>query len=153
MPKAYIATPFSSKMVNKKHGMCGEIVDNGYKNFLESIESIVKSTGFSTFLPHKASLWSSRSSINLDEFNKRTFEEITSSDLFIAYPERSIGVCVEIGWAMAHKKKVILLVKESYDIGLMFPALNLVADIDIIKFKDISDLRTKLKTCLEKVKK
>jgi len=153
MPKAYIAAPFSSKMENKKHGMYGEIVDEEYKTFLKTIESIVKDSGFSTFLPHRdTSSWGTTPNINLDEHNKKTFEEIASSDLFVVYPERSRGVCIELGWAIAHKKKIVLLVKEDYDMGLMLPALSLMVDIDMIKFKDITDLKSKLKTCLDKVR-
>lgn len=72
--------------------------------------------------------------------------------MFIAYPERSRGVCVELGWVMAHKKKIILLVEEDYDMGLMLPNLKLVGNIDIIKFRDVLDLKSKLKKCLEMVK-
>lgn len=72
MPKAYIAAPFSSKMANRKHGLYGEITDDKYKNFLETIESVVRDAGFSTFLPHRnASAWGSRPNINLDEHNKK----------------------------------------------------------------------------------
>ena len=153
MPKAYIAATFTSKMGNKKHGVYGEITDENYKNFLESIESVVKNEGFSTTLPHRdLSNWGSIPSLDFHELTKKYFDEIDSSDVFIAYPEKGRGVHVELGWAIANKKRIILLFKEGFDLGTMIPWLEAVARIDIIKFKDLSDLKVKLKKCLNKIR-
>ncbi len=153
MPKVYIAAPFTSKMSNKKHGFYGEITDEKYKNFLETIESVVKDEGFSTILPHRdLTLWGSMPNVKLHEVTKKYFDEIDSSDIFISFPERGRGTHVELGYAIANKKRIILLFKEGFYLGTMIPGLSAVADIDIIKFKDISDLKVKLRECLKKIK-
>jgi len=153
MPKAYIAAPFTSKMTNKKHGFYGEVTDENYKTFLETIDSVVKSEGFSTTLPHRdLSDWGAIPDINIQEITKQYFDEIDSSDVFIAYPEKGRGTHVELGWAIARKKRIILLFEQNFYLGTMIPGLGAVADIDIIKFKDIPDLKKKLKECLRKIK-
>ncbi len=153
MPKAYIAAPFTSKMSNKKHGFYGEITDENYKNFLKTIESVVKSEGFSTMLPHRdLTLWGTVPNVNINEVTKKYFDEIDSSDVFIAYPERGRGVHVELGWAIARKKRIILLFEKDFYLGTMIPGLGAVANIHIIQFKDVSDLKTKLSECLKKIK-
>jgi len=154
MPKAFISAPFTSKMVNKKHGLYGEISDSDYKKFLEDIESVVKNEGFSTVLPHRdISFWGAASNLDLGECDKKYFDEIVSSDIFIAYPEKSRGVHIELGWAIAHKKRIILLVKDGFDLGTVIPGLKAVAKIDIISFKNMPDLKIKLKKCLGRIKK
>lgn len=153
MPKAFIAAPFTSKMSNKKHGLYGEISDSDYKKFLEDIESVVKDEGFSTFLPHRdISCWGTDPNIDLGECTKKALDEIASSDIFITYPEKSRGVHIELGWAIAHKKRIVLLIRDGFDLGTVIPGLTSVAEIDIIEFKDISDLKTKLKNCLKKIR-
>jgi nucleoside 2-deoxyribosyltransferase len=153
MPKAYIAAPFTSRMANKKHGIYGELSDSDYKKFLLDIESIVKSEGFSTVLPHRdISFWGKPPNLDLGECNKKYFDEINSSDIFIAYPEMSRGVHIELGWAIAHKKRIVLLVKEGFDLGTVIPGLKAVAKMDIISFKDMRELEIKLKKYLHKVK-
>ena len=153
MPKAFISAPFTSKMSNKKYGLYGEIPDGDYKRFLEDIETIVKNGGFSTFLPHRdISFWGRVPNLDLGECDKKYFDEIASSDIFIAYPERSRGVHIELGWAIAHKKRIVLLVRDGFDLGTVITGLKSVAEIDIISFKDIPDLEIKLKNCLKKIK-
>jgi len=153
MSKAFIAAPFTSKMSNKKHGLYGEISDTDYKKFLEDIESVVKDEGFSTFLPHRdISSWGTTPNVNLGECTKKAFDEIAASDIFITYPEKSRGVHIELGWAIAHKKRIVLLIKDGADLGTVIPGLKSIAEIDIISFKDISDLKIKLKNCLKKIK-
>jgi len=153
MQRVYIAAPFTSKMANKKHGFYGEIVDDKYKNFLETIESVVKNEGFSTILPHRdLTSWGAMPNVNIHEITKKYFDEIDSSDIFIAYPEKGRGTHVELGWAIARKKRIILLFEEDFYLGTMIPGLGAVADIDIIQFKDIPDLKIKLRECLKRIK-
>src|SRR3989344_60337 len=118
MARAYIAAPFTCKMSDKRHGLYGEITDTDYKSFLEAIENIIKSLGISTFLPHRdIGKWGSIPNMSLDYTTKRYFEEIDDSYIFIAYPEKSGGVRIELGWALATNKKIILLLPEGFDMG------------------------------------
>lgn len=151
MPKAYITAPYTSKSFFESPQLHGElIIDTAYRNFLETIEATVKSCGLETFLPHKDLHKWGDVYIDPKEMGKKSLEVVTSSDVIVAYPERSVGVNIELGWASLLKKKIILLVNERDDIHLMHAGLNGVTNSEIIKFRDIVDLKTKLRECLLK---
>lgn len=60
------------------------------------------------------------------------FEEMQESDLVIAFPEDSMGVAVELGWASALKKKVVLILNEKDKSSPLIRALNTVTDVEKI---------------------
>jgi deoxyadenosine/deoxycytidine kinase len=148
MPKAYIAAPFTSKSIFKAPQVYGKIVDTAYRNFLETIEATVKSCGLETFLPHKDLHKWGDVYIDPKEIGKLSLENLSRSDLVIAYPEKSVGVNIELGWASLLNKKIIVLVNENDEVSLMYVGLKGVTASEIIKFRDIVDLKTKLRECL-----
>lgn len=152
MPRAYIAAPFSSKMTNKKHGEYGEVNDPDYRKFLEDIEAVVKAAGFETFLPHREiGFWGTIPNLTLEDCCVRYFEEISDADIFVGYPEKSRGVHIELGWALANKKRIVLLMRDGFDLGTVIPGLSAVADVEIINFSDFEDMKAKLKAHLQKM--
>ena len=153
MQKVYISAPFTSRMENTKYGPYGEITDEEYKKFLETIEAVVKEAGFSTVLPHRdISFWGKSPDLDLEECTKKYFDEISSSDLFVIYSEPgSRGSHIELGFAIANKKRIILLTGDDCDIGTVIPGLGSVAKIKIIRFKDLPDLKLRLKECLNNI--
>lgn len=148
MPRIYIAAPYTSKSVFKAPQVYGKIVDAAYRNFLETIEATVKSCGFETFLPHRDLHKWGDVYIGPEEVGKKSLEVLTSCDVIVAYPERSVGVNIELGWASLLKKKIIILINERDEISLMHVGLSGVTNSEIIKFRDIVDLRTRLRECL-----
>jgi deoxyadenosine/deoxycytidine kinase len=149
MSKAYITAPYTSKSSFKTPQVYGKIIiDTAYRNFLETIEATVKSCGLETFLPHKDLHKWGDICVDPKEMGKKSLEVVTSSDVIVAYPERSVGVNIELGWASLLKKKIILLVNERDDVSLMHAGLNGVTNSEIIKFRDIVDLKAKLRECL-----
>jgi len=149
MPKAYITAPYTSKSNFKAPQTYGKlIIDTAYRNFLETIEATVKSCGLETFLPHKDLHKWGDTCIDPEEMGKKALEVVSSSDVIVAYPEQSICVNIELGWASLLKKKIIVLVNERDNVNLMHAGLNGVTDSEIIKFRDIVDLKTKLKESL-----
>ena len=149
MPKAYITAPYTSKSILESPQAYGKlIIDTAYRNFLETIEATVKSCGLETFLPHKDLHKWGDVYIDPKEIGKKSLEILTSSDVVVAYPERSVCVNIELGWASLLKKKIILLVNEREDVSLMHAGLNGVTNSEIIKFRDIVDLKTKLRGSL-----
>ena len=51
--KAYIAAPFGSRAKSIPSRVYGEITDDEYISFLETIEMVVKERGLETHLPHR----------------------------------------------------------------------------------------------------
>ncbi len=135
-------------MPNNSSAVHGKITDTSYMNFLDMIESIVKERGLETFLPHRDLHNWGTANVNEQEIGKKSIEELKSSDVIIAYPEQSVGVNIELGWASAFKKKILILLNENSRVSVMHSGLNGVTDSKIIKFRDITDLRTKLRAAL-----
>ena len=153
MPKAYIAAPFTEKSVDKiKTQVYGEIKDISYRNFLEVIENALKETGFETFLPHRdIQKWGSIY-IEPTIVVKKSLEALNSCDLLVTYPEKSAGANIELGWASAFNKKIIVLIHEREMPSLMQIGLEGLNDTKILRFRDITDLRFKLRECLSNFK-
>lgn len=150
--KAYIAAPYTSKSVTQNNLSHGKITDSSYLNFLDSIESVVRASGVQTFLPHRDLHNWGEADLTEEEIGRKSMEELKNSDLLIAYPEESVGVNIELGWASAFKKKILILINENSRISIMYLGLKGVTDSKIIRFKGIMDLRTKLREELVSLK-
>ncbi len=150
--KAYISAPFTSKSIAQSNPHRGEINDTSYMNFLDLIESVLRSLGFQTFLPHRDLHNWGKDKLAEGEVGRRSMEELKNADLLVAYPEQSVGVNIELGWASAFKKKVLILLNENDRISIMHSGLVGVTDSKIIRFRDIMDLRMKLSEELSNIK-
>lgn len=146
--KAYITAPYTGKSVIKHGQVYGEIKDQAYKNFLETIEAIVRNLGFSTFLPHRDIHKWGVVYIDPKEVYEKVMEAMKSADIVIAYPEASTGAKVDIGLAAMLKKKIIIILNKNDEVSLTYEGLKSVTDITIVKFSDIFDLKIKLQSSL-----
>jgi nucleoside 2-deoxyribosyltransferase len=73
----------------------------------------------------------------------KAYEEIDSSDVilfFVDKKEISEGMLLEVGYCIAKKKKIILLIKDSVEKHILKRNID-----NKIEFKDIDDLANKLK--------
>jgi len=154
MPIAYITAPFTEKSFSKdKTHAYGEIKDMSFRNFLESIESVLKEFGFSTYLIHRDLHQWGKIYIEPEDAMKCAFEVIKGCDLFVAYPEYSKGPNVELGMASALKKRSIIIQSGKEKLSLVHAGLNCLSPTSIIKFKDIMDMKEKLRSELSKHEK
>lgn len=148
MPKAYIAAPYTSKIIRIKNPPHDEIRDISYINFLEVIETSVKACGFNTFLPHRDLHQWGKKILSPEDIVNESLKELSSSDVLIAYPEKSDGVNIELGWASLLKKKIIILINERDKTSIMHKGLKGITDSRIVKFRDIMNLKQQLRDCL-----
>jgi nucleoside 2-deoxyribosyltransferase len=147
-PKVYIAAPFTDKTNFHNPKVYGEIKNISYRNFLDVIESIIKEFGFQTFLPHRdIHKWGSVY-IEPNVVAKKSLEALSSCDILITYPEKSAGANIELGWASAFNKKIILIVQEKESPSLMQLGLDGLTNTNVIRFKDIMDLKIKLRNTM-----
>ena len=151
MARAYIAAPFTGKTSKKSDRPYGKIGDKEYIRFLESIEDILREFSFTVILPHKYVYRWGDSNFEPNVLIERALENLKMCDLLVAYPEKSRGANVLIGWATLLKKKIIILLHEGDDISIVFSGLNSLTETRIIMFKDLSDLKIKLNEQLKKM--
>ena len=147
--KVYIAAPFSS-MTEKTNDerLYGELKNVNYIRFLERIENVAKECGHETYLPHRDLNNWGRTYIEPPETVKGCYVAVASCDVFVAYPGKSRGVHVEVGWASALKKPILLLLGPEDDSSLITLGLNSVSRTELIKFRDIEDLEAKFRVAL-----
>jgi len=82
---------------------------------------------------------------------KLDLEEIKKCDLFVAMPGNpaSGGVHVELGWASALNKEILLLLKENSHYSPLVTGLHKVSKAKIIYFKNQADLLDRIKRAFE----
>lgn len=149
MSNAYITAPFTEKSIIKgREHIYGEIKEQSFKNFLDAIEGVLKEFGFSTFLPHRDIHKWGEIYIEPKEVMKQAFEAISKCDLFVTCPEYSKGPNVELGMAVALKKKSIIIQNENEKLSLVHAGLDSLAPTSIIRFRDIMDMKEKLRETL-----
>ena len=113
------------------------------KRKLEEVSSILEKNGHQTVLYFRdKENWQTRN-FPPGKVIKEAFEEIRKCDAvlaFIDHKETSEGALLEIGYAKALNKKIILLISEKH------PSLTLEAISDkLIKFSSFKELNKKLR--------
>jgi nucleoside 2-deoxyribosyltransferase len=108
--RIFLASPFTHYLIRDADG--SHRLDPDLHALLLRIESALTEAGHSLFLSQRreefgAKLWSAHQCTPFD------FLEMQCSDCVIAIPDKSYGVHVEIGWATAMGKPVLLVVDES----------------------------------------
>jgi len=126
----------------------GELKDPKYIHFLEEIEKVVKESGHETHLPHRDINKWGRIYLQPAETVSGCYDAIAACDIFIAYPGKSRGVHVEMGWASSLGKRIILLLDAHEKPSLIVSGLHAVSKTEILEFQNIEDLKVKLKLAL-----
>jgi hypothetical protein len=150
MPKVFIIAPFTEKASVSGDGY-GPIKDMSFRNFLETIEATIRECGLETnFLYRNPYQWGEKKLIP-QQVVQSVYDGVQVCDVLVAYPERSSGVNMVIGWASMLKKKVVILLNERDRVSIAYAGLDAITDKAIVKFRDISDLKIKLKDTLNKI--
>ena len=127
--KIFIACPIS-KYINGK-----EFTNNDFKLFIEKLYTLCQEFVPNVFL-----------ALRREEFGKKLmtdictvldFNEISSSDWIIAIPEDSMGVAVELGWAMVLKKRTILLLDKSQRYTPLISGMGDITDTTVIFYDHV----------------
>ncbi len=106
--------------------------------------------GFSTFLPHRDIHQWGGVYIEPEDVMKKVFDAIKECDLFVTCPEYSKGPNVELGMAIALKKKSIIIQNENEKLSLVHAGLKGLAPTTIVRFRDIMDMKNKLREAINK---
>lgn len=153
MSLAYITAPYTEKSVIKgKDHIYGKIKDQSFINFLNVIESVVEEAGFKTFIPHRDIHQWGKIYIEPEDVMKQVWRVIKECDLVVSYPEHSRGPNVELGMAISLNKKSIILQHENDRVSLVHAGLNSITPTIIVKFRDLMDMKAKLREALIKFK-
>ncbi len=78
-------------------------------------------------------------------------EKIKDSSILVAFPGNppSGGVHIELGWASALEKRIILLLEENGTYSNLVLGLNTVSPVQTIRYKNVDDAIPQLEVCLQ----
>lgn len=151
MPKIYFSAPYTSKAEKRKDAEgYGQIKDREYAKFLQRITNVMIECGYSVILPHKYVYEWGNTHFDAKAVVSRAFQSLSTCDILVALPEKSMGVNVLIGWASMMRKKVIILLWEDQDISVVYAGLGFLSETKILKFKNEQELEEKLRNELKK---
>jgi len=142
--RIFLAAPFS----NVYRSRLGK-VDSRFRKRLETIIKLIMKEGHDVISAHLRENWG-QNLMPPSEFVPLDFNLIKECDLVIAYiSDQPSGVYVELGWASALKKKIIVLTDQPISqLSPLVQELPRITQAVIISFKDENDLLMKLAALL-----
>lgn len=140
--KVFLAGPFKG-IVNPNTG----VIDESEKQKILNLISFFEAKGFSVHNAHKREEWG-RVYMSPEECTETDFNEIASCDLFVGFPGSppSPGTHIEIGWASALQKPIILLLEEGREYACLVTGLHIIANVTVIPFKREDDYIQKIES-------
>jgi len=128
----FICFPFS-QLIDKKTG----IVCEEQQKFLANLRMALVKEGHEVFLAHYREKWGKELMGPL-ECTVDDFRQMKSTDLVIAFPGDPIsgGVHIELGWASALNKKIVMFLKDGVEYSPLILGLSTVTETDTIYYKE-----------------
>ncbi|MFI1964567.1 hypothetical protein ACH429_10660 [Streptomyces pathocidini] len=89
---------------------------------------------------HRRELWGAEL-MGPDECTELDQKEIEKADVFVGFPgvPASPGTHIEIGWASAFGKPIVLLLEEGEDYAFLVRGLRSVATVEYVHYKNVPD--------------
>lgn len=133
----FLASPFSQFCEGEED----VIVKNRW--FFEKITKILKELNVDYFCSQEREEWGEKY-ISPDESIKEDVNGIKQCDLFIGIPGNPIsgGVHVEIGWASAFSKKMILFLEKNIEYSPMVLGLPSICDCKFVFYDNLISDKT-----------
>ncbi len=116
--KIFIACPISKHFEKNK-------MDEDYQIFIKELYNYIKKRYENVFLALEREKYG-QEKMSGEVCTPLDYKEMKDTDILIAIPEDSMGVAVEIGWASALRKNIILILDKKYK------ASPLVKNIDTV---------------------
>ncbi|MDX7999244.1 nucleoside 2-deoxyribosyltransferase [Xenorhabdus sp. Reich] len=130
MKKMFLAGPFKSLVDPDTHIM-------SHKNIkqLQSIIEYFEERGWSVHCAHKREKWG-REFMTPVQCTLIDYEEISQCDYFVAFPgiPASPGTHIEMGWASAMKKPVVLLLEENEEYAFLVQGLGEITSVKTLRY-------------------
>jgi nucleoside 2-deoxyribosyltransferase len=111
-----------------------------------------ESLGAKVYNAHRRESWGANF-LGAEECTKLDYTEISQSDLFVAYPGVPVspGTHVEIGWASALGKPMVLFLERDKKHTFLVTGLTTIANIEFIYFDDPSEVMEQLPDAVDRV--
>jgi len=156
--KVYIAAPYRAESDVTKNTatperMYGKIWEPQYIRFLERLEKVIQEYSFSTCLPHRDEGKWGEIYLPAREIAKICFNHVDSSDIIVALPGHSRGVHLELGYATALNKILIICLEDSEVESTLTPGLSQKTGTTFIRYRNERDLISQLRKVFRRLYK
>lgn len=118
--KIFIACPISKYLT--LDGM-----DKDFENFIKKVYKICCNYSDNVFLALEREKYGKNKMYGSD-CTIADYNEMKTTDILVAIPEDSMGVSVEIGWASAMKKKIVVFCDKKYHQSELIKSINSIVD-------------------------
>jgi nucleoside 2-deoxyribosyltransferase len=139
MKRLFLAGPFKA-LVSKETQIMSEDNIKQFSNIIEYFEKI----NWSIHCAHKRESWGKKF-MTPTQCTRIDYDEIDKCDYFIAFPgiPPSPGTHIELGWASAMKKNIILLLEEGEEYAYLVQGLGEISTIRELRYNTEQGVDTK----------
>lgn len=146
MNKIFIACPFIKYVKGQ------EFINNNYRKFTEDLHALCLEYASEVFLALKREDYGAKPLQNYS--CAIDLEELESSDIIVALPDDSMGVAVELGWASALGKQIILVLNKDCQYSALVKNITTITPGFIIWYEGEEEwVLPEIKAVLEKIRK
>ncbi|WP_446038343.1 nucleoside 2-deoxyribosyltransferase [Streptomyces sp. SID1121] len=120
-------------------------MDTEARTRIEAVIDRLEKEGYEVHNAHRRESWGAKF-LTPDECTRLDYDEISASTVFVAFPgsPASPGTHIEIGWASALRKPIVLLLEEDQDYAFLVRGLHTVADVTYLTVGDTESLVTQV---------
>lgn len=131
----FVAGPFWT-LVDKETGK----VAGTARDHLEGVLRHYDDMGVRIYNAHRREAWGS-AFLEPAEFTKLDFDEISACDIVVAFPgvPASPGTHIEIGWASAMDKPLVLLLEKDVEYAGLIEGLPSFRRCELVRFDEVVD--------------
>ncbi|MET9364605.1 nucleoside 2-deoxyribosyltransferase [Streptomyces sp. NPDC006632] len=107
----------------------------------ETLIERLEAEDYHVYNAHRRESWGAKF-LTPDECTRLDYDEISASTVFVAFPGHpaSPGTHIEIGWASALGKPIVLLLEDGADYAFLVRGLHTVADVTYLTISDTQSL-------------
>ncbi len=146
--RVFLAAPFKALVKNESNAM-----QDSDRKMIEDLLSFFEGKGYLVHNAHKREAWGKKF-MEPEECTYIDYHEIEKCDLFVAFPgiPASPGTHIEIGWASAFRKKIVLILYENQEnYAYLVRGLNSVSDVKYIVYNSADEYLSELAKYLEEL--
>jgi len=146
--RIFLAAPFKALVNNENNAM-----QDSDRKRIEDLISFFEGKGYLVHNAHKREAWG-KNFMQPEECTYIDYHEIEKCDLFVAFPgiPASPGTHIEIGWASAFRKKIVLILSENQEnYAYLVRGLYSVSDVKYIIYNSDDECLSELAKYLEKL--
>lgn len=151
MDRIYISAPFRRFTNDIENRFYGEFTNSCYRDFLEGVDTHLRKLGYETCLPHRdEGMWGS-TYITPEDIAEICFSRIRECDIVVCFPDRSRGVHLEIGYAAALRKRILIYLPDSDKESTLMTGLDRITDFEISRYMSDDHLFDLIDASLKRV--